>query len=140
MYCSLARYEPQEIPSGPYTLLTFPDVSSDELSMGQGAQGLILPAAAGTGILELNIHWAAGDYTELRDVFVRDPYGSTGNASLTDNRTGYDHRPPSPGIQCFDKLHMIKVEPGVPLGVYVSQNSGGTVSVTHAQFKLKILP
>lgn len=126
----------QVIPSNRYTLLTFPSVNIDEAGMAVTAdEAIILPSRDGVGLLEFNVVWAAGNYTELRDVFSRDPRKVT---SDPDNRTGYDHRAPSPGVQCFTKQHSLIVHPDIPLGVFVYHNSPTPVAVTMAQFKLTI--
>jgi hypothetical protein len=104
---------------------TFPDSRS----------GLIWPAAEGWGTLDAMVQWEPGSYSELRDQFVRDPL------SLTDrpvDTTGTDHRPPSPGMQCFSKQHALFVHPDVPLGLRVAHNAGQSVRLVHAQFKLAI--
>lgn len=100
----------------------------------EDASGLIWPSVSGVGILDANIHWRAADYTELRDRFVRDPLG------LVPDSTATDHRPPSPGMQCFTKMHMIKVDPGTPLCLKVFHNASAPVELIMGQFKLTILP
>lgn len=156
VYCSLINNEPQEIPSdGEYHLLKFPYVgesydphvmhqtSTPETYLDDGAwredphSGLIWPKFPwedGLGILEANVHWEDGDYTELRDRFVRDPL----NLTTGYNSTATDHRAPSPGMQCFTKFHQIVVKKDVPLGLMVAQNGTGPRRVVHAQFKLSI--
>lgn len=99
-----------------------------------GRSGLIWPAADGWGDLIANIHWDGGAYTQLRDRFVRDPLGLAGGA----DSTGTDHRPPSPGMQCFTKVHAIFVHPDTPLGLKVSHNDHSPRRLLHAQFKLAI--
>lgn len=151
--CSLIRTGPQEIPADrAYHVLRFPFGSAesyDAHGMHQVAQpdgysvsawdaddrsGLIWPAVSGWADLTANIHWEPGAYTELRDRFVRDPLGLAGAA----DSTGTDHRPPSPGMQCFTKRHSIWVHPGTPLGLLVYHSAPTPVRVTHAQFKLAI--
>ncbi|MEU8870426.1 hypothetical protein AB0D24_04535 [Streptomyces javensis] len=97
--------------------------------------GLIWPAKTGWGVLTAAIQWADADYTELRDQFVRDPLGITSDPV---NTTGTDHRPPSPGIQCFTKNHPIIVHPDVPLAVRVAHNASAPVNVILTEFKLAI--
>ena len=98
--------------------------------------GLIWPAVSGWGVLTANVHWESGNYSELRDRFVRDPLGlSTGYDS-----TATDHRPPSPGMQCFTKQHQMFVHPDVPLSFLVAHNASSPRKITHAQFKLAIHP
>lgn len=141
-YVSLGRNEDVWIPAGgAYTLLDFPLTYSDDHGMRTDDGYTITPAVSGVGFLELNIHWEAGDYTKLRDVFTRDPYGTLFDPAGHDDRTAYDHRPPNGSglMSAFTKMHMIKVNPSTPLGVYVSQNDSVARRVTHAQFKLCIL-
>ena len=85
-------------------------------------------------MLTANVHWEPGDYSELRDRFVRDPLGVAPDSTAT------DHRPPSPGMQCFTKQHQMFVHPGVPLAFLVSHNDSVARKITHAQFKLAIHP
>lgn len=151
--CSLIVNEPQAIPPGGYHVVRSPfgaDESYDAWGMHQAVQpdgarvpdwrtddrsGLIWPAVAGWATLTVNIHWEAGDYTELRDQFVRDPLGY-GDDPV--NTTATDHRPPSPGMQCFTKHHQLFTNPGVPLAVRVGHNASTPRRVVHAQFKVAI--
>jgi len=135
-FVSLINTDPQPIKAGGYQILTFTDESTDSFKMHSGTSGLIYPSKDGVGCLELNIMWKGGDYTEVRDVFVRDPFGITDDPK---NYTGYDHRAVSPGMQCFTKQHWLNVKVGTPLAVYVAHDSNVTETVTHAQFKLVIL-
>lgn len=149
--CSLITDEPQTIPVGGYRVVRFPfgGESADGHGMHEAVQpdglpvaswkvddrsGLIWPAVSGWGVLTANVHWEAGDYTELRDRFVRDPLGEAPDSTAT------DHRPPSPGIQCFTKQHQLFVHPGVPLAFLVAHNDSVARKITHAQFKLAIHP
>lgn len=134
-YSALARYADLAIEPETYTLLSFPDTSADFWGMASKDRKLIVPEFAGVGCLELNVIWEAARYTELRDVFTRNPFGKGEGA---DDRTGYDHRVPSPGVQCFTKTHWLQVHPKTPLGVYVWHDGLHPVEVTHAQFKLTI--
>lgn len=150
--CSLIRDTPQPIPADGYHLVRFAfgtDESLDEHGMHQAAQpdghqvddwdkddrsGLIWPSADGWGGLTAMIQWEDGGYTELRDQFVRDPLGlSTGR-----DTTATDHRPRSPGLQCFTKSHEILVHPGTTLALYVHHDDSRTRNIVHAQFKLAI--
>jgi hypothetical protein len=154
--CSLILSGKQSIPSdGGYHIVRFShDVggeSYDAHGMHQETQpdgytvtdweaddraGLIWPAVSGWGVLTAHVHWEPGNYSELRDRFVRDPLGlSTGYDS-----TATDHRPPSPGMQCFTKQHQMFVHPGVPIAFLAAQNASGPRKITHAQFKLAIHP
>ncbi|MGW5175926.1 hypothetical protein ACWERY_16380 [Streptomyces sp. NPDC004082] len=149
--CSLKVDTPQSIPPGPaYQVVRFPypDQSYDGWSMHQPVQpdgravtgwskddrsGLIWPAVEGWGVLTALIYWEAGDYRELRDRFVRDPLGDY-------DSTATDHRPPSPGIQCFTKHHEIFVRPDVPLALMVAHDATYSKKLTLAEFKLVIHP
>lgn len=142
-----AAGQEQVIQPGPYTLLRFPygtQENADPWDMHPRLQpggtvatftdpesGLIYPAASGIGCLELNVIWMDGDYTELKDVFVRDPLG-------TPDETAYDHRPRTPGEQCFTKTHWLLVQRGRPLGVQVAHDGATPAKVRMAQFKLAI--
>lgn len=151
--CSLITGEPQTIPAGGYHIVRFShDVggeSYDAHGMHEAAQpdgppvtnwatddrsGLIWPSVSGWGVLTANVHWESGGYWELRDRFVRDPLGVAPDSTAT------DHRPPSPGMQCFTKGHQLFVHPGVPLAFLVSHNDSVARKITHAQFKLAIHP
>lgn len=154
--CSLILSGTQSVPAdGGYHVVRFSHnvvgESYDGHGMHQGTQpdgyevgdwqvddrsGLIWPAVGGWGVLTANIHWEPGNYGELRDRFVRDPLGlSTGYDS-----TATDHRPPSPGMQCFTKQHQMFVHPNTPLSLLVAHNASTPRKITHAQFKLAIHP
>lgn len=158
VFCSLINNEHQEIPPGGYHILRFPFggfESWDNWQMHPAEQpdghvvsswaddprsGLIWPRHPSTwgkalGTLEANIHWASGDYTELRDRFVRDPLA----LAQAPDSTATDHRPPSPGMQCFTKFHQIMAWPTVPLGLLVGHTSNQPETVVHAQFKLSLV-
>lgn len=154
--CSLKRDTPQVIPPGAYTILTFPfgtAESSDSWLMHQAVQpdayavtdwendprsGLIWPARSGWGELHAMIQWESGDYRELRDQFVRDPL-RLGSSTPVDT-TATEHRPPSIGMQCWNKGHGIFVSPDTPLAVRVSHDASTPLAVTLAEFKLVIHP
>jgi hypothetical protein len=154
--CSLIRgvADPQTVPSGGYHVLRFPfggGESYDAHGMHQLEQpdgyiispdawrlddrsGLIWPTVEGWAHLYALIYWEDGDYTELRDQYVRDPLGlSTGT-----DTTCTDHRPPSLGMQCFSKSHGVFVHPGTPVALRVSHNDGVPRKVTLAEFKMVI--
>lgn len=151
--CSLKVDAPQVIPAdGGYHIVRFPFGSAepyDAYGMHQMAQpdgyqitdwttddrsGLIWPAVDGWGSLTAMVYWESGGYTELRDRFVRDPLGlSSGYDS-----TATEHRPPSPGMQCWHKSHELFVEVGMPLGLLVAHNDTVPRNVTLAEFKLAI--
>ncbi|MGV9913386.1 hypothetical protein [Streptomyces tendae] len=152
--CSLKVDTPQLIPSGTtYRVVRFPfgaAESTDRFEMHQVAQpdgyvvsdwstddrsGLVWPSKAGWGALHAMIQWEAGDYTELRDQYVRDPLGLTPTPADT---TATEHRPPSPGGNYFVKTHGIFVEPGVPLALRVTHNASEPRLLTLAEFKLAI--
>lgn len=149
--CSLISTVPQEIPSGGYHVLRFPFAgeSSDAWTMHELAKsgyqitnwrtddrsGLIWPSRYGWASLTAVIQWEYGDYDELRDQFVRDPLRFT---SDPENTTATEHRPPSPGMQCFAKHHEIFANPDTPLAVRVSHNASSSRAVVLAQFKVAI--
>ncbi|WP_432169042.1 hypothetical protein [Streptomyces sp. 1222.5] len=151
--CSLILSEPQSIPGdGKYHILRFPfgsEESADDCNMHQMAQpdgytisnwrtddrsGLIWPACDGWGSLTGVIFWAAGDYTEIRDQFVRDPF----NLSTGFNSTATEDHSPTTGGQYLHKSHELFVHPGTPIGLLVKHNASGPVDVTFAEFKLAI--
>lgn len=151
--CSLIRSTPQTLATGGgYQLLRFPfgDAESlDSEGMHQVSQpdghqvtdwdsddrsALIWPSVAGWGALTAMIQWEAGSYTELRDQFIRDPL----SLSTGPDTTATDHRPPSPGMQCFTKHHEILVDPGTPLALRVTHNDHQARRVVLAEFKLAI--
>ena len=153
--CSLICPESQTIPAdGKYHLLRFPfggGESYDAWGMHQMQQpdgytitdwrtdprsGLIWPAADGWGSLTGVIYWASGNYTEVRDRFVRDPL----NLTTGYNSTATEDEEPTPGGQYLHKSHEMFVHPNVPIGLLVKHNASGPVDVTHAQFKLAIHP
>ncbi|MEK8169360.1 hypothetical protein NKH77_04805 [Streptomyces sp. M19] len=153
--CSLIRggAEPQTVAPGAYHVVRFPfgaGESYDAEGMHQVNQpdgyqvtdwkaddraGLIWPSADGWASLTAMVQWEAGNYTELTDQFVRDPLGLTDNPMDT---TATDHRPPSPGMQCFTKHHEIFVHPGIPLALRVGHNASASRKLVLAEFKLAI--
>ncbi|MEU3095989.1 hypothetical protein ABZ690_14580 [Streptomyces sp. NPDC006967] len=152
--CSLKRDTPQSIPANsPYTVIRFPfgaAESTDSFAMHQVNQpdghvvtnwdtddrsGLIWPSAAGWGTLYAMIQWEAGGYDELRDQFVRDPLGLTPSPNDT---TATEHRPPSPGMQCWTKQWGIFVDPAVPLAVRATHDDSVTRKIVLAEFKLVV--
>lgn len=143
--CSLILNEPQIISPGGYFIVRFPYAGESYDAWGMhepvggdwetdDRSGLIYPAMDGWGTLTANIHWEPGGYSELRDRFVRDPLGELPDSTAT------DHRPPSPGMQCFTKHHELFVHPEVPLAFLASHNDSVPRKITHAQFKLSISP
>lgn len=137
----------QTIPAGGYTVLRFPygaQENTDPLDMHPRVQpdgrtvtyadpesGLVWPAVGGVGCLELDVIWLDGAYQELRDVFIRDPFG-------TPDPTAYDHRARTAGENCFTKTHWLAVRRGQPLAAAVAHDAAGPVRVRMAQFKLTI--
>jgi hypothetical protein len=149
--CSLKVDTPQTIPNdGGYHVVRFPypDQSYEAWGMHTPVQpdgrtvtswakddrsGLIWPSVAGWGVLTSLIYWEAGDYDELRDRFVRDPLGDY-------DSTATEHRPPSPGIQCWHKTHELFVRPDIPLALLVAHDASSSKKLTLAEFKLVIHP
>lgn len=149
---SLITAVPQTVPSGGYHIVRFPYTgeSYDGCGMHEALHpdgyqvtdwqaddrsGLIWPAVDGWGSLTAVIQWEAGGYNELRDQYVRDPLGLTGDPV---NTTATEHRPPSPGMQCWHKSHEMFVHPGVPLALRVSHNDSVSRRIVLAEFKLAI--
>ncbi|MET7437933.1 hypothetical protein ACFYQQ_01280 [Streptomyces sp. NPDC005496] len=97
--------------------------------------GLIWPTCSGWGTLTSLIYWEAGDYDELRDRYVRDPLRLTEDGY---DSTATEHRPPSPGMQCFHKSHQMFVRPDVPIALLVAHDASSARRVTLAEFKLSI--
>ncbi|WP_371793816.1 hypothetical protein OIE91_11095 [Streptomyces albidoflavus] len=159
--CSLKVDTPQLIPGGgTYHVVRFPfgaGESTDRFEMHQVLQpdgyvvadwaaddrsGLIWPSRSGWGHLYGMIQWesassGSGGYTELRDQYVRDPLGLTPSPNDT---TATEHRPPSPGMQCFVKSHGIFVNPATPLALRVGHNDAQPRNLVLAEFKLAIHP
>lgn len=152
--CSLKVDTPQSIPAGSdYRVVRFPfgaAESIDEHGMHQMEQpdgytvnswdsddrsGLIWPSRDGWGLLYAMVQWENGDYSELRDQFVRDPLRFT---SDPENTTATDHRPPSPGMQCFTKNHAIYVHPETPIALRVTHNDNVARNLVLAELKLVI--
>lgn len=152
LVCSLINKEEQDIPPGSYHILRFPfgaGESYDAHGMHQMAQpdgyqitdwrtddrsGLIWPAASGWGVLTGIVYWKDGGYTELRDRFERDPL----NLSTGPDTTATDHRPRTPGVQCFTKTHQMFVHPETPIAFKVGHNSSSTQTTYLTEFKLAI--
>lgn len=147
--CSLKAGTPQAIPPGPgYTVVRFPfgaAESYDPLNMhpalqpdgvavgyGDARAGLIWPAHHAWADLHAMIHWEDGDYSEVRDRFVRDPLELYGPADSTCTQ---DH-PATPGGQYLAKSWAMFVHPGVPVALSVRHNAKTSLKVTLAEFKL----
>ena len=156
--CSLLTNDQQVIPNdGAYHIVRFPYAggagvgeSYDAWDMHDPTQpdggvvddwatddrsGLIHPSVDGWGMLTAMVYWAAGDYSEVRDRFVRDPLG-------VEDSTATEDYTPTPGGQFRHKTHQIFVHPNVPLAFKVKAWGGMADghTITHAQFKLAILP
>ncbi|KPI08341.1 hypothetical protein OK074_3638 [Actinobacteria bacterium OK074] len=150
--CSLIVDVPQPIPNdGEYHVLRFPFTaeSYDAYTMHQAVQpdgttvtdwstsdrsGLIWPDQDGWGSLTGVIYWDSGDYTEVRDRFVRDPL----NLSTGYDSTATEDWAITPGGQYRHKSHEMFVHPGTPVSLMVRQNASTAVAVSFAEFKLAI--
>lgn len=103
---------------------------------GDEQSGLIWPAlpVGGSAWAELKamIYWKSGNATEYRDRFVRDPL----NLSTGYDSTNTEHRPPSPGMQCFAKAWAMFVHPQTPIGLLVAHNSSSSQQLDTCEFKL----
>lgn len=154
LVCSLKSSSPQLVEPGDYAVVRFPfgvAEPHDVHGMHQAAQpdgprvalwdrddrsGLIWPAAEGWGTLHALVYWEAGDYTEVRSRFVRDPLGLT---------TGYDSTcteddVPTPGGQYRAKTWGMFVHPNTPIALMVRHDDSTARRVTLAEFKLAIDP
>jgi hypothetical protein len=150
--CSLIVRDEQTIPPNVYTLLRFPygdNESYDSENMhaltrdgrdhpypSDPVSGLIFPAHDAWAQVYGMVQWASDDdrpagerATEYRDQIVRDPLGAP-------DSTCTQHRPASPGIQCFAKSWGMFVHPDVPLGLLVAHNAASALRVTLAEFKI----
>ncbi|WP_420156521.1 hypothetical protein [Nocardiopsis sp. CNT-189] len=147
--CSLINNDDQEIQPDAYTLLKFPYVgeSYDPWGMHDAGQpdgacstypddrsALIWPAVTGWGTLTAMIHWEGGDYTEVRDQYIRDPLNLAGGPDTTCT----EHEAPNPGGQYRAKHHALFVHPDTPVAIRVRHNATSAKKVIHAQLKLAI--
>jgi hypothetical protein len=147
--CSLINNDEQVIPPSTYTLLKFPYVgeSYDVWGMHEECQpdevcstypddrsALIWPTVSGWGSLTAMIHWENGDYTEIRDQYIRDPLNLAGGPDTTCT----EHEEPNLGMQFRSKHHELFVHPGTPVAVRAYHNDSVARKVVHAQFKLAI--
>ena len=154
--CSL-KYDPavdgsQSIPGdGAYHLVRFPygghesydpdnmhaqsRGGSDHPFSSQQA-GLIWPALpsgrSAWAEIKAMIQWKPGNATEYRDRFTRDPL----NLSTGADSTCTEHRPPSPGMQCFAKAWAMWMSPETPLGLMVAHNSSSPIRLDVCEFKI----
>ncbi len=149
--CSLTASEPQTIPPGGavYTVVRFPygaieswdpedmhpviQPDGTPTSFADVRSGLIWPAHTAYARLDAMLQWEEGAYTELRDQFVRDPFGQTPDGPDT---TCTQDRPPTPGGQYIAKSWSLFVHPGTPLAVAVRHNASRPVRLLFAEFKL----
>ncbi|MFF3643370.1 hypothetical protein [Streptomyces sp. NPDC002564] len=151
--CSLKTDVPQSIAPGSYQVVRFPFVAESDDRHGMHERldplgyetrdwqrddrsGLIWPSMDGWGSLTSLIYWDAGDYDELRDRYVRDPLGLAG----APDSTATEHRPPSPGMQCFHKCHEMYVRVGTPIALLVAHDAPRSARLSLAEFKLAIHP
>ena len=133
------------VPSDEYHLVPFPyggAESYDPDNMhakdghsfpGDPESGLIRPGHEAWGRLYAMIQWSDDSGSaarELRDQFARDPLGSI-------DTTCTEHRPPSPGMQCFAKTWGMFVHPDVPVGLRVTHDADGALGVVLAELKLE---
>ncbi|MDH2425791.1 hypothetical protein [Sphaerisporangium sp. TRM90804] len=148
--CSLTVPDPQTIPPGgsAYVVVRFPfgvaesydpfdmhppvQPDGSTVSFADPRSGLIWPAHHAWGRLDAMLHWDDGDYTEVRDRFVRDPLGMFGPPDSTCTQ---DH-PATGGGQYLAKSWALFVHPGVPLGLAVRHNCSRPLRLTFAEFKL----
>lgn len=153
---SLKTDDPQLIPAdGEYHVLRFPYTASaesyDAWGMHEPLQrdgyevrdwarddrsGLIWPVSPGWGTVHGLVYWDAGDYTEVRSRFVRDPLGLAGGYDSTCTE---DHAP-TPGGQYRAKTWGLFVQPGTPVALMVRHNASSARAVTLAECKLIIHP
>lgn len=150
-FCSLYYHSDRDVDQvvspGGYYIVQFPygsGESSDRENMhAVGApgtttgpvSGLILPRHDSTdaepivGHLWATVHWEAGDYTEVRGQFSRDPLG-------INDTTGTRHDAATPGIQCFTYGIPIEINSRTPYGVRVAHDASKPRKIVHAKFKL----
>lgn len=151
--CSLKSEIPQSIPAdGKYHLVRFPygsvepydvwdmhaqthpdgyvvkDAAKDDRS------SLIWPKVSGWATLTAMLFWASGDYTEIRDQFVRDPLGLAGG----EDTTATEDYAKTPGGQYRHKTHQIFVNPATPLALRVRHNGKTAATLDLAEFKVAI--
>lgn len=150
--CSLKVDSPQTVPvtGTDYYLVRFPyggGESWDPHNMHPANQpiggtsafpdarsGLIWPSVSGWGWLTAMVYWEAGNATEYRARFVRDPLNLT---------TGYDStatvdHDPTPGGQYRHYQHEMFVHPVTPIGLMVKHSGPAPLDITLAEFKLAV--
>lgn len=149
--CSLANNNARSIPPRKWVTLPFPyttpPTSYDPWEMHRPTQpgrvssypdrysGLIYPAADGWGTVESHVELEAGEYTEVRMRFSRDPFGSGEDANDLTNTV---HHAPSPGMQFLTSLHKMFFHPAVPVVSWLYVNGPDPVDLVYSQFKLDV--
>ncbi|MCC9686851.1 hypothetical protein E4N64_14205 [Streptomyces sp. MNU103] len=155
LVASLISTTPQTItPGTTYQIVRFPfdSESFDPAGMHEAAQpdgytvtnwatddrsGLIWPPMRGWGTLYAALQFAeAGDATEFRSQFVRDPL----NISTGQDTTATEHRADTVGGEFWTRTWGLVVNPMTPLAVRVAHNASGPLDVTLAEFKLVVQP
>lgn len=125
-------HSPDRAPGGPVT-----DWATDDRS------GLVWPSRSGWANLYGMVQWKAptgltapASGPEYKDQFIRDPFEyTTVNPADT---TATNHRPPSPGMQCFTTTWGIFVDPDVPLALRVAHNLSGPLELETVELKLAV--
>lgn len=149
--CSLANNRPRTIPANTWVYLPFPyeqpPESYDPWNMHREDQpggrssaypdkysALIHPQVLGYGTVEGHVELEAGDYTEVRTMFSRDPFG-TGEGA--DDRTNDEHHAVTPGMQFLTTVHRLWIYPSKPMALmlYVA---GASATLAYSQFKLDV--
>lgn len=150
--CSLIVKKPQLIPPNKWTIVKFPYGDENESydqdnmhALERGGRSYPYPASEVSGLIypkhdgpfaHLNamIQWEEARVArEYRDQFCRDPLGATKDPV---NTTATDHRPPSPGLQCFTKSWDLFVHPNVPLALRVAHNYSRPINLVLVELKL----
>jgi hypothetical protein len=96
--------------------------------------GLIWPAVSGWGWLTAMVFWEAGNASEYRARFVRDPL----NLTTGYNSTATVDDDPTPGGQYKHYEHEMFVHPSTPIGLMVKHSASSPLEVTFAELKLAI--
>lgn len=108
-----------------------PDTSGS-ITLASQRAGLIWPKHEQWATLWGLLYWADGDYTEVRDRFVRDPL----NLSSGFDSTCTEDHASTPGGQYIAKSWAAKVYPGTPWALMVRHNSPDPVKLDFAEFKM----
>jgi hypothetical protein len=148
--CSLKADEasPQVIQKNTWTVVGFPytltSESSDEWDMRKvpspltnwktdSKSGLITPTAPGWGILAGMVQFGdAGDATEFRTQFIRDPLGEEPNTTAT------THWATSVGGDFFVTAWPFYLRPEQPVALRVHHNASTSLELSLAEFKVLI--